>query len=163
MAVETGSQKSGEVQFSARYFSVSAGMFVSATTAAAPRSRSRFLSTYAGVTSSVTAMSATASAMSPRGSAMYRYTEVGFSGVIRARERSMPAALQVSETSRPLASFPQAESSFTSAPSRHRLWAMFRPTPPTLAETKPGFESPGTSSAAERPPMSTLTPPITAI
>ena len=50
----------------------------------------------------------------------------------------------------------------TSSPSSAMLWAMFRPTPPRLIWTRPGFESPDTREAWEKPPMSTLTPPTTA-
>lgn len=51
----------------------------------------------------------------------------------------------------------------TSSPSRQRLWAMLRPTPPSDVATRPGFESRETSSPRETAPMSMFTPPITTI
>ena len=74
---------------------------------------------------------------------------------------SMPSSPQEAASFWADRSSPKAVRSLTSAPRRHRLWAIFRPTPPRLMRTWPGLESWATRGAADLPPMSMFTPPTT--
>ena len=73
--------------------------------------------------------------------------EVAAPGTVRHWLMSMPSSPQLAAMRWAFMSSPKAVSIRTSAPSRARLWAMFRPTPPRLMRTWPGLESAGTRPA----------------
>ena len=92
---------------------------------------------------------------------MNRYVPVRPPGITALWVRSRPISAAFSRTDWAKLSCPSTVTMDTCSPSRHRLWAMFRPTPPSDVVTRPGLESRATSGAADTAPMSIFTPPTT--
>ena len=74
----------------------------------------------------------------------------------------MPSAAQSRRSVSAYASSPKTVRKVTFSPSRRRLCAMLRPTPPGVSCRVPGFESRKISFFSGRPQMSIFTAPTTA-
>ena len=92
---------------------------------------------------------------------MNRYVPVRPPGIVALWRRSSPMSAAFSCTDWAKASCPSTVTMAVCSPSRQRLWAMLRPTPPSDVVTRPGLESRATSRSALTAPMSIFTPPTT--